>query len=84
MITDSTDPGPGVTEPVISASGITKTFGELTAVDGVSFKVHRGETYGLLGPNGAGKTTTMRLLSALSPLTVGIVDRGGAGCDQPG
>ena len=71
MITDSTDPGPGVTEPVISASGITKTFGELTAVDGVSFKVHRGETYGLLGPNGAGKTTTMRLLSALSPLTSG-------------
>ena len=71
MITDCTDPGPGVTEPVISASGITKTFGELTAVDGVSFKVHRGETYGLLGPNGAGKTTTMRLLSALSPLTAG-------------
>ena len=71
MITDSQQSGPGGTDPVISASGITKNFGELTAVDGVSFEVHRGETYGLLGPNGAGKTTTMRLLSALSPLTAG-------------
>ena len=71
MITDSLDSGPVGTDPVISASGITKTYGELTAVDGVSFEVHRGETYGLLGPNGAGKTTTMRLLSALSPLTAG-------------
>ena len=43
----------------------------MTAVDGVSFEVYKGETYGLLGPNGAGKTTTMRLLSALSPLTAG-------------
>ena len=71
MITDNLDSGAGGTDPVISASGITKTFGELTAVDGVSFDVHKGETYGLLGPNGAGKTTTMRLLSALSPLTSG-------------
>ena len=71
MIANSDNPGPGGTDPVISASGITKNFGELTAVDGVSFEVHKGETYGLLGPNGAGKTTTMRLLSALSPLTSG-------------
>ena len=56
---------------VISASSITKRFGEIVAVDGVSFEVRRGETYGLLGPNGAGKTTTMRMVSGLSPLTGG-------------
>ena len=56
---------------VIRASGITKRFGDVVAVDGVSFDVRRGETYGLLGPNGAGKTTTMRLMSGLSPLTSG-------------
>ena len=71
MITDNLETGPGGTDPVINASGIIKNFGDLTAVDGVSFEVRRGETYGLLGPNGAGKTTTMRLLSALSPLTSG-------------
>ena len=56
---------------VIRASGISKRFGEIVAVDDVSFEVRRGETYGLLGPNGAGKTTTMRLVSGLSPLTAG-------------
>ena len=71
MITNDYDSGPDGNGPVISASGITKNFGDLTAVDGVSFEVQKGETYGLLGPNGAGKTTTMRLLSALSPLTAG-------------
>ena len=52
---------------VIGASSITKRFGDVLAVDGVSFEVRRGETYGLLGPNGAGKTTTMRMVSGLSP-----------------
>ena len=56
---------------VIRAVNITKRFGETVAVDGVSFQVSHGETYGLLGPNGAGKTTTMRLVSGLSPLTAG-------------
>ena len=56
---------------VIRASGLTKRFDEIVAVDDVSFEVRRGETYGLLGPNGAGKTTTMRLVSGLSPLTDG-------------
>ena len=56
---------------VINASSITKRFGEVVAVDDVSFEVRRGETYGLLGPNGAGKTTTMRMVSGLSPLTGG-------------
>ena len=56
---------------VIRASDLTKRFGEIVAVDGISFEVSRGETYGLLGPNGAGKTTTMRMISGLSPLTNG-------------
>ena len=58
-------------EVVIRAAGLTKRFGETVAVDGISFEVSRGETYGLLGPNGAGKTTTMRMISGLSPLTAG-------------
>ena len=66
--TDVNGQGDGI---VIRASGITKRFGEVVAVDDVSFEVRRGETYGLLGPNGAGKTTTMRMMSGLSPLTAG-------------
>ena len=47
----------------IQVQSITKTFGDLTAVDDVSFAVRRGEVVGFLGPNGAGKTTTMRMLT---------------------
>jgi ABC-2 type transport system ATP-binding protein len=54
--------------PAIRVSGITKVFGEVRAVDGVSFSVDRGEFFGLLGPNGAGKTTLVRILTGqLSP-----------------
>ena len=56
---------------MIRGRDIVKRFGPTTAVDGVTFDVMKGETYGLLGPNGAGKTTLMRLLSALSPLSSG-------------
>jgi ABC-2 type transport system ATP-binding protein len=49
----------------ISAEGLTKRFGDFTAVDHVSFEVHRGEVFGLLGPNGAGKTTLVRMLNTL-------------------
>ncbi|HEV8583171.1 MAG TPA: ABC transporter ATP-binding protein [Thermoanaerobaculia bacterium] len=45
--------------------GLVKRYGELRAVDGISFEVRKGELYGLLGPNGAGKTTTMSMLSGL-------------------
>jgi ABC-2 type transport system ATP-binding protein len=49
----------------IRVEGLTKRFGDFTAVDGVSFGVARGEVFGLLGPNGAGKTTLVRMLTTL-------------------
>jgi ABC-2 type transport system ATP-binding protein len=52
-------------EPVLHCSGLVKRFGERTAVDGVSFSIGVGETYGLLGPNGAGKTTTISMICGL-------------------
>lgn len=50
----------------IKAENITKTFGDFTAVDHISFEVKKGEIFGFLGANGAGKTTAMRILSGLS------------------
>ena len=52
---------------MIEARGLSKRFGELLAVDRVSFRVERGEVVGFLGPNGAGKTTTMRMLTGFLP-----------------
>ncbi|WP_448630762.1 ABC transporter ATP-binding protein [Cellulomonas soli] len=60
-----------MTPPVIAASGLTKRFGELAAVDGIDFEVAPGEAFGLLGPNGAGKSTTMRMVGAVSSRTGG-------------
>lgn len=50
---------------VISAQGLTRTFGSFVAVDQVSFEIQRGEVVGYLGPNGSGKTTTLRMLMGL-------------------
>jgi len=50
---------------VIEVQGLTRRFGELTAVDGVTFEVREGETFGFLGPNGAGKTTTINMLTTV-------------------
>src|SRR4051812_14615629 len=52
-------------EPVIAVSDLSKRFGEVTAVDGISFTVAAGSTVGLLGGNGAGKTTTLSMLLGL-------------------
>jgi len=60
-------------QPVIVAEGLRKSFGEFTAVDGISFEVAPGESFGLLGPNGAGKSTTMRMVGAVSPRTGGTL-----------
>ena len=52
-------------DAVIRVNSLRKTYGELVAVDGVSFEVQPGEVFGLLGPNGAGKTTTVEVLEGL-------------------
>lgn len=51
---------------MIEVTGLTKRYGEIKAVDNVSFKIERGTVFGLLGPNGAGKTTTIKILTTLS------------------
>lgn len=57
--------------PAVEVQNITKKFGELTAVDDVSFSVAEGEFFGFLGPNGAGKTTLIRILTTLIKPTSG-------------
>ena len=47
------------------ATNLQKRYGDVVAVDGLSFEVRRGECFGLLGPNGAGKTTTIEILEGL-------------------
>jgi ABC-2 type transport system ATP-binding protein len=56
---------------LIETVGLTKKFGDVTAVDGVTFRVEEGEVFGFLGPNGAGKTTTVRMLCCLISKTSG-------------
>lgn len=58
-------------EKSISVRGLTKKFGDFTAVDHISFDVAKGEIFGFLGANGAGKTTAMRILCGLSRPTTG-------------
>ena len=57
--------------PVITATDLTKKYKDFAAVDGLSFEVAPGESFGLLGPNGAGKSTTMRMVGAVSTRTSG-------------
>jgi ABC-2 type transport system ATP-binding protein len=56
---------------MIEVENLTKRYRDLVAVDGLSFRVEKGEVVGLLGPNGSGKTTTMRILSGFLPATAG-------------
>jgi ABC-2 type transport system ATP-binding protein len=60
-------------DAVVVVHDMVRKFGSFTAVDHVSFEVHRGEIFGLLGPNGAGKTTTFRMLCGLLPATSGLL-----------
>jgi len=52
-------------DPVIIVRDIRKKYDDITAVNGISFEVHRGEVFGMLGPNGAGKTTTVEILEGM-------------------
>jgi len=58
----------------VSVEGVSKSFGQLKALDGVTLRVRKGEIYGLLGPNGAGKTTLIRLICGLLEAQSGTVD----------
>jgi lipooligosaccharide transport system ATP-binding protein len=58
-------------QTVVEARNLSKTFGDLVAVDGISFEIFQGECFGILGPNGAGKTTTIRMIYGFSPLSGG-------------
>lgn len=63
-----------MTTPAIRATDVTKRYGDLTAVDGVSLEVRPGEIFGIIGPNGAGKTTFMECLEGLRRPTSGTID----------
>lgn len=69
---------------MIEVQNITKRYGNLTAIDRVTFSVAKGEVLAFLGPNGAGKTTTMRILTCFMPATDGIAKVAGFDClEQP-
>jgi len=54
-----------IVDPVIVAQDLHKTYGDIVALNGISFEVHPGEVFGMLGPNGAGKTTTVEILEGM-------------------
>jgi len=60
--------------PIVSAKNLRKTFGDLVAVDNISFTIFQGECFGILGPNGAGKTSTIRMIYGFSPMTNGTLE----------
>src|SRR5512147_649735 len=60
-------------ESIIDVQHLFKKYQDVTAVDGISFSVARGEFFGILGPNGAGKTTTIRMLYGFTPPTRGVI-----------
>jgi lipooligosaccharide transport system ATP-binding protein len=62
-----------MSEDLIYAEHLSKTFNDLKAVDGISLRMARGECFGILGPNGAGKTTTVRMIYGFSPVSSGTL-----------
>lgn len=67
---------------MITARNLAKFYGNVTAVDGVSFSVTKGEIFGFLGPNGAGKTTTMKMVQCVSPRSGGMLSVFGLDPDE--
>ena len=65
---------------MIEVANVTKRYGDLTAIDRVTFTVGKGEVLAFLGPNGAGKTTTMRILTCFMPATEGTAHVAGFDC----
>lgn len=68
--------------PAIDVAGLIKRYGEVVAVNDISFQVSNGELFGFLGPNGAGKTTTINLLTGLARLDAGAIRIGGIECTR--
>ena len=73
-----------MTAPIIEVHNLTKHYGPVHALRGVSFEVQEGEVFGLLGPNGAGKTSTVEILEGLRPADGGIVSVCGLDPQSPG
>jgi ABC-2 type transport system ATP-binding protein len=73
-----------VSAPIIEVHNLTKRYGDVQALRGVSFEVQEGEVFGLLGPNGAGKTSTVEILEGLRPADSGIVTVCGLDPQTPG
>jgi ABC-2 type transport system ATP-binding protein len=69
-------------KPVISVTGLAKSFGDVTAVESVTFEVREGELFGFLGPNGAGKTTTINMLTGLARPDAGTIRIAGIDCSR--
>ena len=70
-------------KPVLIARSLVKHYGNVLAVDDISFEIYRGEIFGFLGPNGAGKTTTIKMMSGLlkpdeGHVTIDCIDQGGS------
>ncbi len=73
-----------MSEPLVQARGLTKRFGDFTAVDAIDFDITEGEAFGFLGPNGAGKTSTMKMITTVSPITEGKLSVFGIDPDAEG
>lgn len=66
-----------MSESIISAKNVVKRFGDITAVDGISFEVKEGEIFAFLGPNGAGKSTTIKMMTTMLRPTEGLIKLAG-------